>query len=245
MFNNRSTKLELLDAQDIPQEDLFQNLRELNFINQSLGGHDVVIKAIKKLLAGIPKSQKIHILEIGSGGGDNLRALARWGVKKGYTLQLTGVDLKQTCTDFAEEQSQGFDIRFLTTDYRETPFSSVGKPDIIFNSLFCHHFTDSQLVPMMHWMHSNANVGYTICDLHRHPIAYFSIKILTSLFSKSYLVKNDAPLSVKRGFKKSELINLLNHVQQSNATIQWAWAFRWIITVKIKDPEFNVSESFT
>lgn len=246
MFSSRSTKLELLDAQDIPQEDLFQNLRELDFINQTLGGHDVVLRAIKKLLVGIPKSEKIHILEIGSGGGDNLRALAKWGIKNGYTFQLTGVDLKQTCTDFATQQSPKFNIHFITTDYRDTPFRSIGKPDIIFNSLFCHHFNDSQLVQMMRWMLSNANIGYTICDLHRHPIAYFSIKILTKLFSRSYLVKNDAPLSVKRGFKKSELLHLINRAKQPRATtVQWAWAFRWIVTVKIKDSEFNVSESFT
>ena len=54
-----------------------------------------------------------------------------------------------------------------------------------------------------------AKHGFFINDLHRHPLAYHSIRILTSLFSKSYLVKNDAPLSVLRGFKKKELEDLL------------------------------------
>jgi len=36
-------------------------------------------------------------------------------------------------------------------------------------------------------------------------VGLVSIKMLTALFSKSWLVKNDAPLSVKRGFRKRSL----------------------------------------
>lgn len=232
MFEQRSYTAELLDNDDIPVEDLFQNLRELDFINRYLGGHDVVIKAIKKMLGGLTKSQEIHILEIGSGGGDNLRAIAKWGNKNGYNFKLTGVDLKNDCTKFASKNSVGSNIEFLTSDYEKAPFDRIGKLDIVFNSLFCHHFNDEQLISMMQWMDENTEVGYTICDLHRHPLAYYSIKLLTSLFSKSYLVKNDAPLSVRRGFKKRELNKLLKASNQQGFGISWAWAFRWIVTVK-------------
>jgi hypothetical protein len=61
--------------------------------------------------------------------------------------------------------------------------------------------------------------------------AYHSIRILTSLFSKSYLVKNDAPLSVLRGFKKRELTTLLDKAGISKYTIKWRWAFRWLVIV--------------
>jgi len=46
------------------------------------------------------------------------------------------------------------------------------------------------------------------------------------------LVKNDAPLSVKRGFKKNELIALLEKAGFKNYTVQWSWAFRFIIIAK-------------
>ncbi|MDP5119970.1 MAG: methyltransferase domain-containing protein [Spirosomaceae bacterium] len=232
MFKNRSYAAELLDNEHLPKEDLYQNLRELDFINRYLGGHDVVLKAIKKMLIGISKTQQIHILEIGSGGGDNLRAIATWGKKHGYDFKLTGVDLKQDCTDFAVQQSKSYSIKFITCDYQKAPFEQIGKPDIVFNSLFCHHFTDEQLHSMLNWMNENTSIGYTICDLHRHRLAYYSIKFLTAVFSKSYLVKNDAPLSVLRGFSKNEIVKILNEAKQGNFKINWAWAFRWIITVQ-------------
>ena len=49
MFAKRSNKKELLDADNIPQADLFRNLHELNLINKYLGGHAVTLNALDKL----------------------------------------------------------------------------------------------------------------------------------------------------------------------------------------------------
>ena len=68
-------------------------------------------------------------------------------------------------------------------------------------------------------------------DLERNPIAYYSIKWLTRLFSKSYLVKNDAPLSVARGFKKREWAAILSKGGATNFTIKNKWAFRHQVIV--------------
>lgn len=84
---------------------------------------------------------------------------------------------------------------------------------------------------MMHWMKQNSNLGFFINDLHRHQIAYHFIKFVTKLFSKSYLVKNDGPLSVLRAFKKNEWVDILNKSGIKNYTIQWKWAFRLLIIV--------------
>jgi hypothetical protein len=81
-------------------------------------------------------------------------------------------------------------------------------------------------------MNKNSKNGFFIGDLHRHWLAYYSIKFLTKLFSKSYLVKNDAPLSVQRGFTKKEWVILLKKAGIKNYEITWCWAFRHLILVK-------------
>jgi 2-polyprenyl-3-methyl-5-hydroxy-6-metoxy-1,4-benzoquinol methylase len=226
MFAKRSSQLELLDADEIPKQDLYQNLQELDFINTWLGGHEVVLKVLKQFKI----NQNTQIYEIGSGGGDNLRAIDKWAKKRGVSLKLGGIDLKKDCIDFAKKYSENTEIDWQTCSYQEANFDD-SKPDIIFNSLFCHHFRDEQLIEMLHWMQANTKQGFFICDLHRHPLAYYSIKLLTRLFSKSYLVKNDAPLSVLRGFSKAEWIDLLQKAGIKNYKIKWYWAFRWGITV--------------
>lgn len=222
-LKNRSYKKELLDQDDIPFEDIKQNLKELNTINTLLGGHNITLAGIKKLLPNADK--EIHIVEIGCGGGDNLAYLQK---KLKGNFRFTGIDLKDACIDFAKQTYP--DIHFVQSDYRTATFET--KPDIIFSSLFCHHFTDEQLIEQYKWMQANAKIGFVINDLQRHPLAYYSIKILTRIFSKSYLVKNDAPLSVARGFYKAELHALLTKSNISNFSILWKWAFRYLVISK-------------
>lgn len=81
-------------------------------------------------------------------------------------------------------------------------------------------------------MQQNSTIGFFINDLQRNWFAYHSIKIITQLFSSSYLVKNDAPLSVARGFHKKEWINIFNKAGIKNYTIKWKWAFRYLIIFK-------------
>ena len=120
---------------------------------------------------------------------------------------------------------------WITSDYSVVDFSN-NKPSIIFSSLFCHHFNEQELELMLQWMHRNSALGFFINDLHRHTLAYHSIRILTSLFSKSYLVKHDAPLSVARGFTKKEWQVLLEKASLKNYTVSWKWAFRHLVICK-------------
>jgi hypothetical protein len=45
-------------------------------------------------------------------------------------------------------------------------------------------------------------------------------------------VKHDAPLSVARGFTKKEWLQFFNIAGISNYSIEWKWAFRWLIISK-------------
>ena len=142
-----------------------------------------------------------------------------------------GIDIKPECIAFAKKQYPQLQATWITSDYKQASLAGI-KPDIIFASLFCHHFTEDELIQMLHWMKENASLGFFINDLHRHPMAYYSIKWITTLFSVSYLVKNDAPLSVARGFKKEEWKKIFHHAGINHFTIQWKWAFRYLITCK-------------
>ena len=225
-LNKRIYKNELLDSDDIPFADIKQNMQELNTINTLLGGHTITISGVRKLAA---HKRQITVCEIGCGGGDNLAAIAK--ALPHASAGFIGIDVKKECIDFAKAKNQSnFTAEWITSDYRHVQFDQ--KPDIIFSSLFCHHFTEDQLVQQLRWMHDNSRIGFFINDLERNTIAYHSIKLLTKFFSKSYLVKNDAPLSVARGFKKSEWINIFKRAGLAHYSIAWKWAFRYLILYK-------------
>jgi ubiquinone/menaquinone biosynthesis C-methylase UbiE len=226
-FSIRADRPELLDQPNIPAADIERNMYELSVINRQLGGHQTTWKGF----SGLAKNaEEIHVCEIGCGGGDNLKAIEGRTGNRFNRMSFTGIDINPDCIGVAEKISWKKTTRFLVSDYRNVRFPS--KPDIIFCSLFCHHFKENELIPMFRWMHQNSRSGFFINDLHRHPLAYYSIRALTGLFSRSYLVKHDGPLSVLRGFKKKELQYLLDKAGMKNYTITWEWAFRWLVIVR-------------
>lgn len=231
-FSKRSGEKELLDGDNIPFADIKQNMKELDFINTYLGGHKITIKGLLIIikLSKFQLSDQLTICEIGCGGGDNLRVIRNWCVKKNISVTLIGIDLNPHCIEYAKSRKENEAIDFLVSDYRTVVFET--KPDVIFSSLFCHHFTNEELQTQFGWMKENSNLGFFINDLQRHPLAYYTIGLLTQLFSKSYLVKNDAPLSVLRGFHKNELKIILSNLSITQYQLKWKWAFRWQLTSK-------------
>jgi len=218
----------LLDRKDLPFEAIERNMQELDIINTYLGGHAITLSGFRRLLNG---KKEISICEIGCGGGDNLVAIRRSCASKNIHLRITGIDINPDCIRVAREKFQDPGIQLLTSDFRDVEFGNQ-MPDIIFASLFCHHFTHEELLTVFQWMHRNSGLGWFINDLHRHPIAYHAIRLLTTFFSRSYLVKNDAPLSVLRGFRRKELEKLLAASGFVGYTLEWKWAFRWLMIIK-------------
>lgn len=218
----------MLDGDGIPFDDIRRNMQELNIINQRLGGHRVTLNGVHALIEGAAHPEPLSIVEVGCGGGDNLRVVKAWMQKQQIPARYTGIDINSECISFARSIEQNKGIRFIHSDYRLVLFDPL--PHVIFSSMFCHHFTDRELVSMLRWMKQNAQLGFFINDLHRHALAYGSIKLLTALFSRSYLVRNDAPLSVQRGFVRSDWQRLFAAAGMANFTCTWKWAFRWLVT---------------
>lgn len=233
LFSFRSYQPEMLDAPNIPKELLFRNLQELDFINGTLGGHGVTLKGIKKLVTD--KNKEYHIVDIGCGGGDSMLEIARWARTNSYKVKITGVDLNNDAIEFTNKHCQNFqEINTIQCDYRDF-LKSATKVDIVHCSLFCHHLKDDELAELFSYLNKYTISGFVINDLQRHWFAYYSIKILTRLFSSSVLVKNDAPLSVLRGFKRGELKDLLTLSGINKCDISWRWAFRYLIVHRTTD----------
>ncbi|PWJ59076.1 methyltransferase family protein [Dyadobacter jejuensis] len=226
MFKHRSTQKELLDAVDIPEKDLFQNLKELDFINHWLGGYAVSFNALKDLL---PRDKALCVVDIGSGGGDTLLRMESWAQQQGIDLKLVGIDQKEVCIQYAESRQRSGNIQYFCDDYRNIG-QYITHFDLIHASLFCHHLSHTEMVDLVRFACERKCI-LVINDLERNALAYWSIKVLTWLFSSSYLVKNDAPLSVLRGFKRVEWKKILQQAGAQHYRIKNKWAFRHQVIV--------------
>ena len=222
MFKHRSHTKELLDG-DVTEKDLVLNLKELHLINTLLGGYGISINAFKKI-----NLQNKNIVDIGSGGGHMLHEIYKYTQNKDINCRLYGVDLKEVCTKYARAHLPE-SLTFITDDYKNVG-NHIEQINILHACLFTHHLSNELIVELIEFAIKN-KCTLIINDLERNPLAYYSIKGLTRLFSKSFLVKNDAPLSVLRGFKKREWIALLRQAGATQYSVKSKWAFRHQIIV--------------
>ena len=206
--------------------EMRQTLEELKTVNKLLGGNKVTTQALGKFISKHPKAH-YHIADIGCGGGDMIRVMADWAKGQDISITFHALDANPNIIEMAKENLRDLvNVKFHTADVFEEEFATE-KIDIITCTLFTHHFTDEELIRMLGKFKSNAKLGIVINDLHRHPFAYYSIKYITKLFSKSAMVKNDGPLSVLRSFIYKDLVFVLEQAGWTDYKIKWYWAFRW------------------
>ena len=234
MFQHRSQKIEIMDDLQCSGEVVDQTLRELEFINRWLGGNRVTMNGIQQLITG-HKKESWTIADLGCGGGDMLKLLADWGRKNKCALSLTGIDANPHIINFATLNCKDYsEITFETLDIFSEEFRQR-KYDIVMGTLFYHHFAQDDLVDFFSNLKHQARIGIIVNDIHRHWLAFHSIRLLTKFFSKSAMVRFDAPLSVLRAFTRKELVDIFSRAGLLPYQLKWKWAFRWQI-VYVADP---------
>jgi 2-polyprenyl-3-methyl-5-hydroxy-6-metoxy-1,4-benzoquinol methylase len=232
-FSKRSTEEEIMDDLSASGQIIDQTLNELETINRLLGGNYVTVNGIGKLLSNA-NGNTITIADVGCGSGDILRLIDNYCKKRNVPVKLIGVDANPNIVEYARAHSKSRPnihyqaVNIFSREFQDQHF------DILTGTLFFHHFTNEQLINFFSRMKGQIKIGIVINDIHRHWFAYHSIKLLTRLFSRSYMVINDAPVSVMRAFKKQELITILEGAGIKNYTIRWMWAFRWQVVVDLR-----------
>jgi len=225
-LQTRSAEIEIMDDLNCKGEVVDQTLRELEVINRLLGGDNVTIDGIKRLTR---EKRDYSIVDCGCGGGDLAMKIYEWGRRNGFQFNVTGIDANPYIVNIASKSFKNVSFEAMNVFSEEF---TKGRYDIITATLFVHHFTNDELVGLFRSWKSQARVGVVINDIHRHFLSYHSIRLLTLMFSRSAMVKFDAPLSVRRAFTRRELIGILDKAGIKSYSLKWKWAFRWQLIIK-------------
>lgn len=225
-FTRRSYQSELMDDLTCGGEVVRQTLSELETINALLGGNQVTINALSRILSA-SRERSFSIVDVGCGSGEVLRQVRKWSRKKGLELTLTGVDANPNIIDYARAHTPT-DMR-IDYEVRDifSPEFDLSRFDIVVGTLFFHHFTEEELIRFFTRVRENVSIGLIVNDIHRHPLAYHSIRFLTRLLSRSPMVRHDAPVSVLRAFNREEVSGVIRKAGFSQISLRWMWAFRW------------------
>lgn len=228
--DTRSRVVELMDAEACPFEEFAACLRDIARINAATGAHAPTLTWIEKLWrAKRPQGRPMRVLDVGCGYGDALRALAHGARRRNIDVELVGIDINPWAKRAAEAVTPAeAPIRYETADlfaYEDGPY------DAIISSLFTHHLDDEGNVAFLRWMHENARVGWFVNDLHRHVLPYAFIALATRIARLHRFVRNDAPLSVARAFRRADWETLLSRADLPGPQprVRWEPLFRYCV----------------
>ncbi len=225
----RSDELELMDDLSIEGEELEVTLAEIETINRTLGGYAPSVEGLASLVP--PSMRRVTVLDVGTGGADLPRRMVEWGRARGVDVRVKAIDLTETTIGRARRLSQSYPEieveRINLFDLEESePF------DVVHAALVLHHFPGRATVDAIRKMFALSRLGVVVNDLHRHVVAWASIKVLTRIFARSRLVRNDGPLSVRRGFIRDDLIAICREASVPAPELSWRPMFRWQMLIR-------------
>jgi len=222
-----------MDDLSITDGRLHDALRDLRLTNRFLGGYASTRRVLKPLVV---RHSRLRVLDVGTGGGDSLADLVHFGHRHACRLEAVGIDLNPGAVDYARDYLDGAlsprmrrRVRVETGDALDLAAGDDAF-DVAVTSLFLHHFDELDSARVLREMSRVARTGIVVNDLHRHPLAYLGVLALSRLLPASDMYRHDAPLSVRRGFRRDELAALARSANLTTPDIRWHWAFRWTLS---------------
>lgn len=216
----RSDAKEYIDDPQLDAKILRQTYQEMKRVNTCTLGYWPTMNAVEHFLARRGHDRVVKILDIGCGDGEILRRIDDYGRKRKFNLELTGIDLNREAILAAIELT-GLKINFIHGDILANGENKIY--DLIINSLTMHHLTNQDIVKLMQWMTRHVSIGWSISDLDRQAIAYYFIKYFVRLGDFNHVISHDAPLSVARGFRRRDWVNLLTQAGINLGSIKISW----------------------
>lgn len=194
---------ELLDHANPP--DAAASLADLRWINRWFGGYSTLKRAFAPLYG---REDVFSVLDVGAGSGDMGRELLRRYPR-----------VKLTTSDYRLVHLLQGEGRRVVADAFRLPFRP-GSFDVVFCSLFLHHFTSDQVRDLLAQFHLVARRAVVVIDLERHSLACPVVPWTRWLRRWHPITLHDAPASVRAAFHPEELRQLARDAGMNSARVQ-------------------------
>lgn len=238
MFDSRATAMELLDRPDCDPSLAAASYRFMELVNYSFGGIRLVRRFLAAETAERHACAPLRILDIGSGSCDIPLAVIRWARSCGIPMHFTCLELAGHAIDIARGQlvrAGNPPVKLLQEDaFTHQP---VEPYDYALTSMCFHHFSNAQILMLLHRLRGFVRSSMLINDLRRSRLASLAARLLLAATDAPEGVRHDALLSIRRGFKIDELRTLLRQLDDVSVSVEPARWFRIAAIVRFKQGE--------
>ena len=225
----RDRQPELMDQPDLEPVLHRRALRALGRLNYFSRTSSAIWNVLRQFQPASP-GQPLRVLDVACGGGDVAIRLALRARLENRKVQITGIDTSDTAIEYGRERAalRGVDVTFETSDIFEQTLPE--DHDVVISTLFLHHLNPTDGVTLFRRMEAGAKQGVIIDDLRPTRFGYFLAWIACQLLSRSPIVHNDGPMSVRAAYTPAEAIELANRAGLHGARTITHWPQRYLLS---------------
>jgi 2-polyprenyl-3-methyl-5-hydroxy-6-metoxy-1,4-benzoquinol methylase len=201
LARRETTALELMDDPHCDPVLLGRTYAQFAVVNRLVSGwRRLYVSTLRPVLAA---SDRPTLLDVGFGGGDIPRALARWARRDGIDLAVTAVDPDPRATTHVRAlPDEGVEFRSASS----ADLVAEGRRfDVVVSNHLLHHLDDAALQRVLADSEQLARRLALHNDLRRSALAYRTYALATRPLAGSSFLHADGLLSIRRSHRPAEL----------------------------------------
>jgi hypothetical protein len=223
-LRERSTQPEYLDTPGLSQARRDLAYRELDRLNRFFFLSHTFVSRIPGWL-GRKRCERLQILDVGAGTGLLGKRMSEWAARCGWDWQVTNLDMNPQPPDASLAK------KFVKGTALQLPFAD-NSFDLVIASQMTHHLKDGEII--RHWREAwrVTRDGIFICDLHRNSVFYGLLGLMLWLLRTEKHVRDDGLISVKRGFRRAEWLDLAARAGIPEARVSLYYGTRIVLQAR-------------
>ncbi|OFI37984.1 methyltransferase [Arthrobacter sp. SW1] len=194
--------LEEMDRPDCDPARLRNSYARFSLVNRLVAGWGRSYRRrVKPLLAG---GRSLTMLDIGCGGGDVLRRLARASARDGFRLEATGADPDARAHAFAQSRKAVRGVRYRRAFSSEL-LDNGERFDVVISNHVLHHLGGEELQAVLADSEQLARRLVLHNDLRRSALAYVLFLLFFWPLGIGSYIHTDGLASIRRSYTAREL----------------------------------------
>ena len=197
---------ELMDDPACDPEALRRTYQQFRVVNRLVAGWRQVYTC--RLRPIMSATTTTTVLDIGSGGGDVARALARWAGRDGLLLDITAIDPDARAHRFAKALPPTPSVRFRQSTSAQL-VAAEARFDVVISNHVLHHLDGPDLARLVDDSLGLARRLIIHNDIARSRLAYAAYAVASRPFGRRSFISHDGLLSIRRSYRPAELASVV------------------------------------
>jgi 2-polyprenyl-3-methyl-5-hydroxy-6-metoxy-1,4-benzoquinol methylase len=193
---------EIMDDPACDLRALERTYHHFDLVNRVVAGWRSVYRSL--LRPALSTGRENTLLDIGSGGGDVPRLIARWAARDGFRLAITAIDPDPRAQAYASVQRPVPGLTFRAALSGEL-VAEGRRFDLVVSNHVLHHLGAAELAALLTDSERLAGTLAVHSDIERSAIAYAAFSVGTWPFFRDSFIRADGLTSIRRSFTRAEL----------------------------------------